>query len=78
MIVPKLVEDKEYLKKAGQICPFCKSHDISAGVDTHIDCTVAWNEVTCNECGKKWNDIFQLIGYEEIKEEENDGDNELR
>jgi hypothetical protein len=47
-------------------CPFCNSEDIKAG-DYDFDGRQGWIEVSCNFCGKKWRDIYQLKEVEEIQ-----------
>ena len=53
-------DKKEYLNNPWH-CPFCNSEDISAG-----DGGEGYREVTCNECGKMWNEIFEITDIEEI------------
>ena len=54
-----------YLLKGGTSCPWCGSMDIESGpLDSDMD--AAWAEVTCNDCKKRWRDVFKLHDMEEI------------
>lgn len=59
--------EKKYLDRRGVECPFCESSDIE-GQEINIDGGGAWQEVSCNTCGKSWNDLYELTGIEEIEE----------
>ena len=50
---------KEYLEAGGMLCPYCGSHSVRAD---HIDCDSdeAWSKVRCEDCGKKWKDLYKL------------------
>ena len=54
----------EYLASLSH-CPFCDSDQIEGGF-LEMDGSSAWQPVVCNDCGKGWNDIYNLVGYEEI------------
>jgi transposase-like protein len=61
-------EQKEiYLSSGGVICPFCESTDIFGGA-VELDSGIAWQEISCESCGKKWRDCFKLTGIEEVEE----------
>lgn len=45
-------------------CPFCGSEDVE-GDFVETDSSEAWQPVTCNNCGKGWNDLYKLVGFEE-------------
>ena len=63
----KLTEEqkKAYMKDAANLCPFCKSPDISGG-PVEIDGREAWQEVSCNECNEQWRDVYVLSFVEDI------------
>jgi transcription elongation factor Elf1 len=47
-------------------CPYCNSQDITSG-------EVDWDEpvgitVTCEHCGKRWLELREVTGIEEIEE----------
>ncbi len=56
---------EEYVACAGQVCPLCGSDNIAAG-KLDSEGREAWQEVKCNNCKARWNDIFTLTGYERI------------
>jgi transposase-like protein len=57
-------QKKKYLEENGaNLCPFCKSTDISGG-QIEIDGRIAWQEVSCSACGKNWNDLYKLFDVE--------------
>ncbi len=41
-------------------CPHCGSEDVEGG-------SVAWQSITCNECGATWNDVYKLMGFSELE-----------
>ena len=55
---------EEYGKTGGLKCPFCKSENITGGAWS-ADFGAAWQEVHCEACGKDWNDLYALTGYQE-------------
>jgi formate dehydrogenase maturation protein FdhE len=57
--------DEQYLNNSN-ICPWCKSNDIVAG-QIEGDYEQAWQQVHCRLCRKTWNDVYNLVGYEEVK-----------
>jgi hypothetical protein len=56
---------KEYIKAGGSFCISCGSGNISAG-KVESEGREAWQHVVCYDCGAEWNDIFRLIGVDEI------------
>jgi hypothetical protein len=56
-LTPQMVRD--YVNAQGAYCPFCRSSEIEAG-KVEADAASAWSRVTCNECGKEWQDVFFL------------------
>jgi DNA-directed RNA polymerase subunit M/transcription elongation factor TFIIS len=63
---------EKYLKEGGTHCPYCGSENISAGYSPHdhFDEEGMWQFVTCQDCGKEWKDIYQLVDIEEVKWQE--------
>jgi len=64
----KLTEElkKAYIKNAANICPFCKSPDISGG-SVDISGREARQEVSCNECHERWCDVYTLSFVEDLE-----------
>jgi len=52
---------KDYIEGSGVRCPFCKSDDIEAGP---FDGETSSCPVTCNRCGKEWDDCYTLTGIQ--------------
>ena len=46
-------------------CPCCDSSSIEGG-HVEVECSSAWQQITCNDCGATWNDIFKLTGYADL------------
>ena len=72
--MPKITEDKfypitsnEYRDIGGTCCPYCGSEDIEGTDSIQISGGIAWGSIICNSCGKTWNDIYTLTGYEPSK-----------
>lgn len=45
-------------------CPHCDSPNI-CGWEWESDDTEAWQKVECDDCGKRWHDVYNFVGYEE-------------
>ncbi len=46
-------------------CPYCDSTNIQ-GREWDAERDEAWQVVVCDDCNKKWQDIYALVGYEEV------------
>ena len=62
---------KEYVTAGGSFCINCGGGNISAG-RVESEGREAWQPVQCYDCGSKWNDIFRLIGVDDITLPEDD------
>jgi len=62
---------KEYIKAGASFCINCGSGNISAG-KIESEGREAWQTVQCYDCGSEWNDIFRLIGVDDITLPEDD------
>lgn len=61
------VEDPQEKYRANPChCPHCGSEDVEGG-EVNVDAGGAWQEVTCNECGATWNDVYKLTGFSELE-----------
>lgn len=56
--------NEEYLKDSDQ-CPFCRSRNICGTSSLGAEAGEAWQNISCNDCGKQWQDIYKMTGYEE-------------
>ncbi len=55
---------QSYLRHGGR-CPFCMSESIT-GESVDIGGAQASQEVSCQECGRSWCDVYRLVNVEEI------------
>ena len=62
---------KEYVEAGGSFCINCGGGNISAG-RVESEGREAWQPVQCYDCDSKWNDIFRLIGVDDITLPEDD------
>lgn len=44
-------------------CPFCLSKNFEAGEIDFAGGSL-WHEITCNECGEMWYDVYQMVAVE--------------
>ncbi len=58
-------EIKQYLNANEPYCPYCKGKDLAYG-SLDVEGNGAYQEVTCNGCGRRWADSYQLVGLVEI------------
>jgi hypothetical protein len=54
---------QDYIETGGNSCPFCGSEDIEGGF-INTDSCYSWQKVKCNECEKRWKDIYTLTDIE--------------
>ena len=58
---------QEYIESEHGGCPNCgKNVDVTGG-SFEVSDNQAWQEVTCNECGCKFNDVYTLTDVEILK-----------
>lgn len=55
---------KEYINKPNN-CPSCNSNEISSQIAENYDNQIQ-QIVECNNCDRKWYDIYELTSYELI------------
>lgn len=58
----KKMSQKKYVEQDGIHCPFCDSTNL-CGDSVEIDGGGATQPVSCNDCGKRWIDCYELTGY---------------
>jgi len=56
---------RSYLRRGGN-CPYCGSYAIT-GDSVDIEGAGASQEVSCQECGRSWRDVYTLTNVEEIE-----------
>jgi formate dehydrogenase maturation protein FdhE len=57
---------EDYVKHP-YFCPFCGSNEIDASkTDAFENLMYQW--VRCDSCGTEWHDVYELIGFEQVKE----------
>ena len=56
---------KKYLASDGALCPHCGSNDLIGG-QLDISMGEVWQDITCNNCKKKWCDIYTLSDMGEL------------
>lgn len=59
---------KEYIVSNGVFCPYCRSYDIEGQIGFEMSDTGITQNVECNNCHKKWTDIYRLVDVEEMEE----------
>ena len=62
MILTKEQKEK-YIASGAQHCPFCESSDISGG-RFDAESMECWQEVSCDNCGNEWQDVYKLAFVE--------------
>ena len=55
-----------YLRR-GSCCPYCRSESIT-GESVDIEGRQASQEVDCQECGRRWHDVYRLADVEVMDE----------
>lgn len=62
----KFLTSEKYVKCGGSCCPLCQSKDVTGGC-FDADGNYVWCEVSCEDCGATWDDIYVLNGYDNLK-----------
>jgi len=60
---------QNYLDKKGCVCPFCESKSVVAS-PLEADGMDAWCTVECYHCGEKWEDEYNLVNVQDVREHE--------
>jgi len=58
-------QQQDYLDNHGLNCPWCGSDDLE-GAHFDLEGQEARAEAGCNSCGKRWVDVYSLIGIEKV------------
>ena len=58
---------KKYVERPFN-CPFCDSEKIK-GDEPEITDFIVYRKVECVDCGKVWEERFDLVGIEEVEQE---------
>ena len=58
-----MMTQEEYINKAGQLCPVCKSPAIKTMGEVDTDDDYAWQRIQCSNCSNQWDDTYKLVGY---------------
>ena len=62
----KPISDEEFMRR-GMTCPFCGSEDVGEDPDSYIDeCHPVLGDV-CNDCGARWREKHQTVGYDVVE-----------
>lgn len=64
--IKPILSPRKYVASSGCKCPSCFSGNLSADTP-QIDGPSVWVGVSCNDCGASWNDVYKLVGYEELE-----------
>jgi hypothetical protein len=83
LVVQKIqgqLTNQEYVDQKGVVCPYCRDRhvlngdyeeDEEDGVELNVNCEYGYRKIICSTCGKRWKDIYRLVGY--IEEDESVG-----
>jgi len=55
-----------YLSVRGVRCPVCKDTNLRSTDDVQTDAGIAWQAVTCDNCGAQWEDLYDLTGVRSV------------
>jgi len=58
-------QKEKYLKKCGNICPYCGSEDLRPMGRPIADGKHMTQDIQCSGCGRIWEDIYTLSDIEE-------------
>jgi len=55
-----MMKKKDYIRNGGQMCPFCSGGSLQGG-SIHVDDGRAFQQVSCLECERIWQDVYRLM-----------------
>ena len=62
------LSQEDYIAQKGRICPACRTEDGNTeGGSIDIEGTLGFQEVICLECEARWNDVYKLVGYSDLR-----------
>ncbi len=67
---PAMLTDSEYVRRGGGCCPFCRKDedfDLCAPQSKSTG-DILSQHVTCRACGRSYQDLYELTGYEPVDE----------
>lgn len=59
--------NSQYAATGGNRCPYCNSADIGSEDTVQTEAGIAWQDVSCNSCGGRWQDEYTLTGYSRVE-----------
>lgn len=63
-----LEEQADYVREGYGQCPYCKSDQIEGG-SWENEGNIVWQRVSCFDCGRSWQDIYELSNIDQMNEE---------
>lgn len=58
---------KLYAMRGGSVCPACRCEDVNADGQVQMDGQTGTQEISCNKCSARWEDVVQLTGYVNLR-----------
>ena len=62
----QFMTETEYVKSEGTKCPACHGANIT-GFSVNTGGGGASQEMSCDDCDAEWNDVYTLVGYNELE-----------
>lgn len=63
----QVASPEQYAKDKGIKCPVCGSDDLDVDGDMETDGADAHRPAKCECCGATWNDLYLLVGYDDLE-----------
>lgn len=63
----EVMTKEEYISIGGSKCPCCSSSNIQTDDGIQVDGGHAWQDIYCDDCDARWQDIWVLAGFEVSK-----------
>lgn len=61
-------QSQDAYKASPNTCPSCGSELLTTGTRSYGDIHM-YQDVSCNDCGARWADVYELKGYSELETE---------
>ncbi len=64
---PTPLSNEEHARNGAGLCPWCRSANLEVVNMGTFDGPEFSQEMACNECEKRWWDIYAISGYSEVE-----------
>jgi len=61
------MSNKEFISHVGLRCPACEKYELESTESVQVDDGYCWQGMECSDCNATWQDIYHLVGYDNLE-----------